>query len=146
MPSTYPKFKYHATQAPILVRTAEEEAALDPVEWRNSPADFPDKQYGFDLRDVDDTSIPLDVDATGNAEHLAYYVEWDANTTGGMLWVESAAYPTWAGKWAKVAEIPWTEGNKQDYFAIPGVHGATRIRVQESVQGGGKAQVFAQWK
>lgn len=36
----YPRCKYHATEPPILVRSADEEAALSN-EWFNSPADIP---------------------------------------------------------------------------------------------------------
>ncbi|MGO4212175.1 hypothetical protein AB4Y89_21605 [Terriglobus sp. 2YAB30_2] len=35
---TYPKYKYHATEPPIVVHTREEESALGNA-WTNSPAD-----------------------------------------------------------------------------------------------------------
>ena len=145
MPVGYPKTKYHPVLAPRVVADAAAEAALGD-EWEDSPAAFTDKKYGFDLKDVGDKSIPLDDTDTGNAEHVTYYVEWEPGTTGGLIWVTSAAYKTYEGEWAKIGEIPWEKGNKQDRFAVPGLHGAHRLEVINAVQGGPKAQGFALWK
>lgn len=44
MGTNYPSWRYHRTEPPRLVDSAEEDSALNADEWRRSPADFADAE------------------------------------------------------------------------------------------------------
>jgi len=36
----FPSYRYHRTEPPIIVMSPEEDATLNPEEWKQSPAHF----------------------------------------------------------------------------------------------------------
>ena len=63
-------------------------------------------------------------------------VVWSPGTSAGNIVVESAPYKEYTGRWAPIAEVPWSVANAVDDVRFQGAFGAVRTRIETAIVGG----------
>lgn len=82
------------------------------------------------------TAGVVDQTVLGNIQQLAFYVRFGPGTSAGVVTLEGAHDPTYAGTWASLATITWAAAERVHYAAVTGVHRAIRLRISTAVVGG----------
>lgn len=72
----------------------------------------------------------------GNAEGTLVVVTFSAGVSAGVVIVEGAADPLFAGTWAVLATISWAAANRAHETFISGAFLARRVRVSTGIVGG----------
>lgn len=90
----------------------------------------------LDNKTVVDISGLLDAEQLRRGKECCIYVEFLTGVTAGVIEVEGAHRPDFAGTWASIGTVSWAAGNRVHRVAITGVHAAVRVRITTTVSGG----------
>jgi len=69
------------------------------------------------------------------------YVYFAANTTAGVVEIETADNPSFTGTWANYATVTWAAANAQQHVAITAPLLAIRARISTTISGGASPSV-----
>jgi hypothetical protein len=64
------------------------------------------------------------------------HVEFSAGAAAGVVLVETASDPNYAGTWAILATVNWSAESKSHYVGLTGVYRCIRVRISSAVTGG----------
>jgi hypothetical protein len=67
---------------------------------------------------------------------MTFYIQWSSGTSDGTVLIETAHIGSYAGAWAPLTEVAWSEANSEDIVQITGVMMFVRTRVSEAIVGG----------
>ena len=68
--------------------------------------------------------------------HYSIYVYFSADTTAGVVEIETADNPSFTGTWANYATVTWAAGDAQQHVAIIAPLLAIRARISTTISGG----------
>jgi len=87
---------------------------------------------------VDETaSTALTPTSVAHIRELAVYVSWGTGVTAGVVQIETADDPAYAGTWAPLATVTYASGApKQDIVQITGVALYVRARISTAIANG----------
>jgi hypothetical protein len=83
-----------------------------------------------------ETAVVLGRDRVALIRELTVYATFDADSTAGVITVESAPHEDYTGTWASLGTITWAAADRCHALAITGVHLAVRIRISTAVSDG----------
>lgn len=89
-----------------------------------------------------DTVAALPTDLVNKAIGVSIYAVYGAGVASGVVVLEGAHDPAYAGTWATIATLAWSAANKVVNAAVVGNHAALRVRVS-TVLAGGTVDVYA---
>ncbi len=73
---------------------------------------------------------------TGAYLESIFYVNFDHTSAAGVVVIETAHDPSYAGTWANLATVTWSAIDKCHYVALTGVFAALRARISTTVTSG----------
>jgi hypothetical protein len=82
------------------------------------------------------TAALLPFDAGSKAEGTLVHVTFGAGTTAGVVVIEGAPTPTYAGTWAILATITWAAASRTHETFIAGSYLGRRVRISTAIVNG----------
>ncbi len=87
-------------------------------------------------------SAILEVEQIGWVSELAIYVEFEPETIGGLVVIETAPFPLYSRRWSERASVLWSDPPRLEWVGLKGAHLAVRIRVASRILGAGGVNVW----